>query len=617
MKNTADKVMLASPDGLLRAEMTIREGRLHWQLFRQGKPLTQPSLTGITVNKRDRSAGLVGLSLSHPTLIALPLTRRFFAPISRCQRIATTLTALGKDGPELLVDVRLFNDGIAYRYRLPGKGETSNRCHIAYEESSLVAIEGSVFWIQDSPVAMKNCEGAWEKKQIGEVHADRSGPVVITLPSKQGYLAMLEGGNYGLDWSGSKYQIVGPRIRHVFSHDDSGFWIENANFTSPWRIVTVATNLNELVQNPMLAALAPEPEKSLFADATRWVRPGRCAWSWWHDDKVDIATQTRFIDLAAEMGFEYNVIDGGWWESAKKGQTQWDLLTEICAYGRSRGVAQWVWTAQESTRNPANNWQQMRDEFDRFKATGVVGLKIDFVDSDAQAARRWYTAALRHAAERKLMLNFHGANIPTGEAQTYPNEMSREGIYGLEQNKWTTIPPQHYAALPFTRFLVGHGDFTPGYFGHDPNRLKGTSWSLQLATSIVYSNSLLHWSGIPEDLHAAFPSGSPERTVFTGVIANWDETHVLPGAEIGVLAPFARRTRNVWYVGVIGGASAQGYQFDCNFLKTGNWRAIMLTDIPDRPDAWSITKLSCTPTTVLRPTLRPLGGSVVRFEKIV
>lgn len=63
---------------------------------------------------------------------------------------------------------------------------------------------------------------------------------------------------------------------------------------------------------------------------------------------------------------------------------------------------------------------------------GVVGLKIDFFDSEAQHITRYYEETLRDAAEFGLMINFHGSNKPTGLSRTYPNEVSREGVMGLE-----------------------------------------------------------------------------------------------------------------------------------------------------------------------------------------
>lgn len=603
--------LLSSPDRQLQVLFTLENGQLHAQLFRKVTALTRPARLGIVVNGTDRSAGLTQLELSAPTQVKAPLKRRYYASHTALTRISVTLTASDEKGPKLLLDVRVFDDGLGYRYRLPAD-EPGKKCHVDWEESSISVIDGTTFWVQDSPVAMTNCEGIWEAKSIGSVHAMRSGPVIAQLPGAGGYLAIAESGNFGLDWSGSKYELVGPRVRHVFAHDPKGFTVEAANIISPWRVVLAAPDLNRLVNAPVIEALAPDPDPKLFAD-TSWIRPGRVAWSWWQDDNTDRNSQIRFTDLAGEFGFEYNTLDGGYWSAARSGQSQWELIKEYVAYGKPKKVAQWVWTAQEGTRDPAGNFQKMREEFDRFAATGAVGLKIDFIDRDSQAARRWYSAALRCAAERKLMLNFHGANVPTGEEHTWPNEVSREGIYGLEQNKWTTIPAQHYAALPFTRYLVGHGDFTPGYFGHDPNRLKGTSWCLQLATAITYSNGLLHWVSIPEDMRPAFPQNSLERSVFTSIPVLWDETIVLPGAVIGELAPLARRNGKTWFVGVINGSKAGNYSFPLRFLGPGRWRMTVLEDLAEKPDGWQVSEAQVSSDRTLTVKLRSSGGFVARF----
>ena len=51
------------------------------------------------------------------------------------------------------------------------------------------------------------------------------------------------------------------------------------------------------------------------------------------------------------------------------------------------------------------------------------------------------------------MVNFHGANKPTGEARTWPHELTREGVNGLEHRQ-TPEWSRHNTTLPFTRYLV-------------------------------------------------------------------------------------------------------------------------------------------------------------------
>ena len=83
---------------------------------------------------------------------------------------------------------------------------------------------------------------------------------------------------------------------------------------------------------------------------------------------------------------------------------------------------------------------------------------------------------------------------------------------GLEYNKWSALPPHHYASLPFTRFLAGHGDFTPCTFNVET--LKGTTFALQLATAVCYTSPVMFYADRPElylespavDVFKAIPS---------------------------------------------------------------------------------------------------------------
>jgi hypothetical protein len=51
----------------------------------------------------------------------------------------------------------------------------------------------------------------------------------------------------------------------------------------------------------------------------------------------------------------------------------------------------------------------------------------------------------------------HGCNKPTGLEYTWPHEMSREGIRGMEFGPAPSFDQRH----PFGRLLAGHGDYSP------------------------------------------------------------------------------------------------------------------------------------------------------------
>lgn len=181
------------------------------------------------------------------------------------------------------------------------------------------------------------------------------------------------------------------------------------------------------------------------------------------------------------------------------------------------------------------------------------------------------------------MVNFHGANTPTGEERSWPHEMSREGIYGGEQNIWAAIGGQHYCALPFTRLVSGHADFTGGYFGHGP-KLRGSSWTLQMAANIIYTSPILHWVSNPADMEAAFPKDSPEREVVRNIPSVWEETIVLPPSAIGECAAFARRSGNQWYIALMNGDGRERtVSIPLNFLdKNTAYQATILRDLAEK-----------------------------------
>ena len=121
----------------------------------------------------------------------------------------------------------------------------------------------------------------------------------------------------------------------------------------------------------------------------------------------------------------------------------------------------WLWKDSRALRTP----EASEKFFGLCQDVGVAGVKIDFLDHEAKDVIDLYQVLLKEAAQHQLMVNFHGANKPSGESRTWPNEMTREGF-----GAWSAqieSRSRHNATLPFTRYLAGHGDYTPVVFGDD------------------------------------------------------------------------------------------------------------------------------------------------------
>jgi alpha-glucosidase len=216
-----------------------------------------------------------------------------------------------------------------------------------------------------------------------------------------------------------------------------------------------------------------------------------------------------------------------------------------------------------------------------------------------------YPVLLREAAEARLMVDFHGANKPTGEPRTWPNELGREGVYGLEHRakEWA----RHNTTLPFTRLLAGHADYTPVHFG---DRRRETSCAHQVASAAVLTSPLLVYAAHPRTLLE-----SPAVAMIKSIPSVWDETVVLPPSEIGDLAVFARRSGGRWFLAVLNGPEARTVRVPLSFLNSGTYRTLVVRDKADDAAAVILSESVTSKADTIDVDLRPAGGFVARFTR--
>jgi alpha-glucosidase len=261
---------------------------------------------------------------------------------------------------------------------------------------------------------------------------------------------------------------------------------------------------------------------------TDWIKPGRAVWKYLDGGQNSFEQMKDFSRWAGELGFEYHVIEGFW--------SRWsdEQVRELVEYPRQRGVGLFLWRHSRELRTP-----EAREEFfARLSRLGVAGAKIDFFDHEHKDVIDLYTSLLESAAKHRILVNFHGANKPTGEPLTWPNELNREAVRGMESSRLRERA-RHNTTLPFTRYLAGHGDYTPVHFG---SRRADTTWAHQIATAAIFDEPLLTYAAHPTNL-----LNHPAVEMIKSIPAVWDETRVLSMSEIGELAAFARRTGRTWF----------------------------------------------------------------------
>jgi alpha-glucosidase len=303
----------------------------------------------------------------------------------------------------------------------------------------------------------------------------------------------------------------------------------------------------------------------------------------------------NFSRWAGELGFEYHVIEGFWrrWSD--------EQLRELVDYSREHGVGLWFWRHSRELRTP----EAREDFFSRLERLGVVGAKIDFFDHEHKDVIDLYTALLEGAAKHRILVNFHGANKPTGESRTWPNEMIREGVRGMEARRLRERAA-HNTTLPFTRYLAGHGDYTPVVFGE---RRGDTTASHQIATAAVFNEPLLTYGAHPRSLleHSAVD-------MIKSIPSVWDETIALPACEIGELAAFARRHGNEWFLAVLNGSADRTIDLPLSFLGEGEYQALLVGDEERDATAVKIENRRHGREDSIELEIAPGGGFIARFR---
>jgi alpha-glucosidase len=416
---------------------------------------------------------------------------------------------------------------------------------------------------------------------------------------------------------------LAPRV------DEPGLAVSGATpVTTPWRVVMISNEVGRLIESQIVGNLNPP---SAIAD-TSWIKPGKASWDWWSGPaadgvnfKVGSNTETAkyYIDFSAKAGFEYFMFDAGWAAHGTGPNDSGADITQttpvvdmpgIIAYAKSKNVKVWLWS----------HWtdidRQMDEAFPLFEKWGVAGVKIDFMDRDDQWMVNFFRRVAKNAAEHHLMIDFHGAYKADGIGRTWPNVITREGVMGLEYNKWSArITPDHNVMLAFTRMLAGPMDYTPGGFRNatreefEPRNLKpmvmGTR-AHQTALFVVFESPFMMVADYP----GAY-EGQPELPFLSAVPASWDETRVL-NAKVGDYITIARRHGKDWYVGSIAGSHSATLEIPLEFLGAGDFKAETYSDAPDagvHPMKTVVEQKSVNKATTLKAVLASGGGQAIRI----
>lgn len=472
-----------------------------------------------------------------------------------------TLSFKNENGALLNIEIRAYNDAIAFRYIFPD--EKSDTVTVLNDLTTFNLSKANKAWLQqyDSATMWTPAYENFFENEIkpGIIPAQKSGwsfPALFSIDSN--FVLITESGidgDYAATHIENKEGSSIYSIRWPEKGDAMGLGKQKPSNILPWKTpwkVIVLGKLNEIVETNIVKLLAPENR----VKNTEWIKPGRASWSWLsnHNSPKNFDKLKEFIDLAVEMEWEYSLVDANW-DDMKGGNIQ-----QLVEYANSKNVGILMWynsggpnnIVTEKPRDIMNNKEKRRAEFKKLQEWGVKGVKIDFFQSDKQFIMKLYKEILEDAAEYEILVNFHGCTLPKGWSRTYPNLMTMEAVRGAEcytfDKNYPQRAPELNTILPFTRNAIGSMDYTPVIFTNMENH-HITTYGHELALSIVFESGILHMADAVKG-YTTLPD--KVKSVLKTVPTTWDETKYIsgyPGKDVVI----ARRKDNKWYIGGING----------------------------------------------------------------
>lgn len=501
---------------------------------------------------------------------------------------------------QLHIIFRAYDEGIAFRYELPDQ-PGFEKVVVDREYTEFTFPQYTSVW------ESYGHEGKYYKVYPYEVK--RNCELPLTCATVDGvYGAIMEAGNshYPRAYVEAPYHRENTLRIALRGEAKSTNGIQTA-----WRAITLSEIPGGLMEQNYLILNLNEPCQ--IGDSS-WIKPGTAM----RETVISTPEAYKMIDFCSRKGIDYMIFDWGWYGVANSHKSDPSIvnvthpstgapipghpgldLPAVIKYGNEKGVGIFLYVNRQGLERYTDKI------FPLFRQWGVKGIKPGFVSVGNQEWQEWMEMIVKKAAQHQLLVDIHDAYRPTGFSRTYPNLLTQEGIHGNEQNP----NADHDAMLPFTRFTIGAGDYTPGYCRDD---LQST-WAHKLALPIIFYSpaQFIFWREKISDCHERL-----ELKLWEHIPTVWDDTRVLAG-EIGEYIIVARRSGKDWYVGGITNTASRDLPMDFSFLQPGKkYKATVYNDDPKSDELVSITERRVSAKDKLALSLKSSGGFALKIVEL-
>lgn len=666
---------VSSPDGRLELAFESDARGMRWSLARDGRTLVRPSRLGVLFAaanpSEEGSERLAEMKIaavtrgSSDTTWKTTLSRRgtirdrhnemtveLVEAEPRGARVELGSARAEKTPRRLGLVFRAYDEGVAFRYAFPQQ-EAFDGFVLKDEQTEWNFGEGTSAWVApyETGVAGSPPEGQFAGEYVrlalAALDPGRFVGQPVLVEAGRASLALCEAALS--NWAGLHYRAAGngksglraslAKLPPSPAASENISVIAGTPAQSPWRVTLVGDDDVDLLRkNDVLLSLNPPPDPAVDFS---FVKPGVTSWDWWVESNNSLSTglTLKLVDFAAEMGWPYHTIDGGWFGFARRPNHGPNVpleprkgfdLARIVAHAKARNVGIWVWI----------HWMEiesigLEETFARLSRWGVVGVKADFVERLDQEMVNWCEKLFRTAAKHRIMVNLHGSFNPIGGERTWPNLITREAICGNEMNIFKTVTtPEHCAVQPFTRFLTGPADFTPGSFANvfskdfTPQLEKGhrygdetdrcPNWAEEMGTRahalaqcVQFDSPLMTLCDWPERYR-----GAAGIEVLRSLPTTWRDTRPLEG-RCGEYYAVLRESFGGRFYYAATTVKPRDLELSLDFLGDDAWKMIAYVDDKKRTplDAKAVLRQERTVRKgeKVRFELCPEGGAVALF----
>ncbi|MGV8827903.1 MAG: glycoside hydrolase family 97 catalytic domain-containing protein [Breznakibacter sp.] len=596
--------IVSSPNKELAVSVFLNpSGTITYNVNYKGKGILEDSPLGLVTNVSDFSKKMVLLGKQEKAISKSYTENRIKRSLVNYQANEAVFTFENPQKEKMSITLRVGNNDIAFKYSLHQNGETA-RCTVEKELTGYKFPQHTTTFLtpQATPmIGWKHTKPSYEEEYVPDepVGTPSKYGVGYTFPglfhvggdgwalvSETGVSSLYCGSKLGEGTKDGLYTLSFPEAA-----ENNGIGSAHPSLSlpgeTPWRTITVGDDLKPIVETTI-----PFDVVEPFYAPSMDYQFGRSTWSWlmWQDNSINYDDQKAFIDLSAQLGYEFTLVDGCWDTNIGR-----DKIKELADYAKGNGVSLCLWynsngywnDAPQTPKSLMNTSYVRKQEMAWMKSIGVKGIKVDFFGGDKQETMKLYEDILSDANDFGLFVIFHGCTLPRGWERMYPNFVGSEAVLASENlifTQYANDNEAYNASLhPFIRNSVASMEFGPVLLNkrHNRDNNGGTSRKttdvFQLATAVMFQSPVQNFGIAPNNL-----TDCPDFVVdfMKKVPTTWDETVFIDGYP-GKYCVLARQHGDKWYVAGIN-AESQLKNLKVKLPMLADQKVVLYSDKNDR-----------------------------------